>query len=316
MQKDSEIILLVGTGYMGKEYAKVLKAQKVGFVVIGRSEESANSFKNELGIDAASGGIEKWLKANSVPQKAIVAVTEDQLGVVTRNLINAGCKSILVEKPGGLDANDIKKVAQWAKTRKAKIYVGYNRRFYASTLTALNLIKKEGVLSFNFDFTERSYIIEGLKQSKKIKKEWFLHNSTHVIDMAFFIGGWPQKMSCYKKGKIDWHPSGSIYSGSGVSKLGTLFSYHANWESAGRWSLEIMTSKNKLIFRPLEKLQIQKYGSMSIGDVPLDDKLDINFKPGLYKQVEAFFKNPKKLLTIEEQTKHLGTYARINGHNK
>src|SRR3989344_9425936 len=112
MRSEKETILLVGTGYMGKEYAKVLKAQGVSFVVVGRSQESANSFENELGIDATAGGVETWLKANLAPYRSIIAVTEDQLGIVTRDLINSGCKSILVEKPGGLDTQDIKKVAE------------------------------------------------------------------------------------------------------------------------------------------------------------------------------------------------------------
>ena len=134
--------------------------------------------------------------------------------------------------------------------------------------------------------------------------------------MAFFMGGWPQKITALKTGRLKWHPDGSIFVGIGISGKKAPFSYHANWESAGRWSIEIITPKNKLIFRPLEKLQIQKYGSMAIEDVLLDDKLDTDFKPGLYKQVEAFLKNHKKLLTIEEQVKHLKTYAKINGNNK
>jgi len=178
----------------------------------------------------------------------------------------------------------------------------------------LDLIKKDGgVTSFNFDFTERSYAVEKLSQSDKIKREWFIQNSSHVIDMAFYMGGWPKKISTYKKGGLSWHPSGSVYSGAGVSETEALFSYHADWDSAGRWSIEIITPKTKLIFRPLEKLRIQKYGSMATEDYPLKDGLDINFKPGLYKQVEAFFKNQGELLTIQEQVKHLGTYSKIKG---
>lgn len=317
MKHKKETILLVGTGYMGREYAKVLKSQKIIFTTVGRSQESANSFKKELGINTISGGVKKWLETNPAPQKAIVAVTENQLGTVTKELLNAGCKIILVEKPGGLDIKDIEAVANLAKNKKALVYVGYNRRFYSSTQKALEIIKKDGgVSSFNFDFTERGYIVEALKQSPEIKRQWFLQNSTHVIDMAFFMGGWPKKIYATTEGGLKWHPSGSIYVGSGISNQGALFSYHANWESAGRWSLEIMTSKNKLIFRPLEKLQIQKYGSMAIEDVPLEDGLDILFKPGLYKQVEAFLKNSNTLLTIEEQEKHLDIYAKINSPNK
>jgi len=306
------MILLVGTGYMAKEYAKVLKAMKLPFIAVGRSQNSSNTFTAEVGVKAESGGLSNWLKKNKVPSKAIVAVTEDQLGIVTIGLLNSGCKNILVEKPGGLNMGEIKKVARLAKNKRARVFVGYNRRFYASTLAALDLIKKDGgVTSFNFDFTERSYAVEKLSQSDKIKREWFIQNSSHVIDMAFYMGGWPKKISAYKKGRLSWHPSGSVYSGAGISETGALFSYQANWNSAGRWSIEIMTPKTKLIFRPLEKLQIQKYGSMTIEDYPLKDTLDINFKPGLFKQVESFLNNHKELLTTQEQIKHLETYSKI-----
>ena len=304
-------LLLVGTGYMGKEYAKVLKAMNVPFIAVGRSQESVNKFKEELGLPAVGGGLSGWLKNNKAPKAAVVAVTEDQLGIATRDLINAGCKNILVEKPGGFDIKDIRDVARLAKNKKAKVYVGYNRRFYASTAKALEIIRKEGISSLTFDFTERSYVIEGIKQSDKIKNKWFIQNSSHVIDMAFFLGGWPKKMHSLKTGKLKWHPSGSIYTGTGITDKKALFSYHANWESAGRWSVEVMTPKSKLIFKPLEKLQIQKYGSMSVEDFPLNDELDTKFKPGVYRQVESFLANKKFLPTIEKQVSHLKYYEKI-----
>jgi len=298
---------------MGKEYAKVLKNMSLSFVVVGRSEKSATDFKNETGIDCKSGGLNNWLENNQVPEWAIVTVTGDQLGITTRELISAGCKNILVEKPGGLDNADLKLTLKSAKKFKTDVFVAYNRRFYASTLKADEIIKKDGgVKSFYFDFTERSSIIEALNKPNKIKRGWFLHNSTHVIDMAFFLGGKPSKITPYKKrGGLKWHPSGSIYVGAGISDNYALFSYHANWESAGRWGLEIMTPKSKLIFRPLEKLQIQKYGSMNIEDVPLDDKLDIEFKPGIYRQVESFLGNRHDLPTIDEQVGNLKYYSLI-----
>lgn len=310
--KNPKMLLLVGAGYMAKEYAKVLKAMQVPFIAVGRSKNSAEKFEKEIGVRAMPGGIINWLKTNGPLAKAIVAVTENQLGIVTRQLINAGYKEILVEKPGGLDNKDIKLVAKSAKNKKTKVFVAYNRRFYASVQKALEIIKKEGISSFNFDFTERSYIVEKLPQSDRIKKEWFLQNSTHVIDMAFFLGGWPKKLYSLKAGKLKWHPSGSKYVGAGTTDRNAIFSYHANWESAGRWSLEVITSKSKLIFRPLEKLQIQRYGEMAVQDVQIDDQLDIKFKPGLYNQVKSFFEDKKKLSTIEEQVKHLKYFTKIN----
>ena len=179
----------------------------------------------------------------------------------------------------------------------------------------MRIIKEDGgVSSFTFDFTERSYVIEKLKTSSvEVKRNWFLANSTHVIDMAFFLGGKPSKITAYTKDGLKWHPSGSIYAGAGISDRSALFSYHANWKSAGKWNIEIMTPKNKLIFRPLEKLQMQKYGSMNIEDVPLDDKLDIEFKPGIYRQIESFLGDKRNLLTINEQVKNLQYYSAIIG---
>ena len=305
------MILIVGAGAMGKEYAKVLKGLGEDFLVVGRSDASVKQFKDETGFPAVSGGLAAWLTKNKCPKQAIVAVTEDALGNATRALLSAGCTSILVEKPGGFDEADVRAVAKLAKKKDAKIYVGYNRRFYASTLKAREIIKKEGISSFNFDFTERGYVVEKLPQSAAIKREWFLQNSSHVIDMAFYLGGWPKKMHCLGKEKLKWHPANVIYAGAGVTNKGALFSYHANWKSAGRWSVEVMTPKSKLIFRPLEKLQIQKYGSMAVEDVPLDDMLDQKFKPGLYLQVETFLGNKKGLLTVDEQVSHLEHYRKI-----
>ena len=76
-----------------------------------------------------------------------------------------------------------------------------------------------------------------------------------------------------------------------------------------------MTPKSKLIFRPLEKLQIQKYGSMTVEDVPLDDSLDQAYKPGLCLQVKAFLGNKKNLATIAEQVSRLTHYKKINARS-
>ena len=51
-----------------------------------------------------------------------------------------------------------------------------------------------------------------------------------------------------------------------------LFSYNANWESAGRWWVEFLTNKNRYLMKPMEQLFVQKRGSISL------DKIS----PGIY----------------------------------
>lgn len=56
---DNVKVLVVGAGYMSKEYCRVLQALQREQVVIGRSESRALQFEEEMGIPVLSGGIEK-----------------------------------------------------------------------------------------------------------------------------------------------------------------------------------------------------------------------------------------------------------------
>lgn len=313
----NEKILLAGAGSTAIEYAKVLKALNRPYIAVGRSKESAQKFESATKTKAFTGGVETWLDAqNNFPKIAIVAVSEKNLGSVTQSLLRRGIRTILVEKPGGYTADEIRQVDRIAAEKNAHIYVAYNRRFYASTKKAEEIIKNDGgVLSFYFDFTEWGHKIPEEKKISGETHEWFLNNSTHVIDMAFYLCGMPKKISCYAARGISWHPNASIYAGSGICENEALFSYHANWESAGRWGIEIITPKHKLIFRPLEKLQIQNIGDADTKEVALGDSLDIAYKPGFYREVESFLGNKDGLLTISDQAKMLSWYEKINKKN-
>lgn len=307
-------ILLIGAGNMAREYAKVLKVTGSNFLIVGRGEKNGLDFEKVTGIQVVMGGLEKWLKNKTIkiPSIAIVATNEEQLGPVTRLLVQHGVKSILIEKPGGMNLSDLVKTQKMALKMGAKIFISYNRRFYASTRKAKELIKEDGkVLSFNFEFTEWSHKIADLKKSELVKKNWLLANSSHVIDLAFFLGGNPKKIKCFTAGGLDWHPKASIYAGAGISDNGALFSYNANWESAGRWGVEILTPKRKLILRPLETLSVQNRGDVETKDVLLDNKMDIEFKPGLYLQVKSFLGSKLSLPTIQEQIENLKYYNLI-----
>lgn len=309
-----EEVLLIGAGPMAVEYAKVLLAMHITPLVIGRGEGSAVNFKNSLGLRVYTGGLESWLKLNSpMPPAAIVAVSESQLGKCTISLLQKKIKKILVEKPGAFNHSEIQYVAEEAASCTAKVLVAYNRRFYSSVKKLKEIIAEDGgVSSFTFDFTEWSHIVEKVKKDAGVKEQWFLHNSTHVIDLAFYLGGKPKEISSYSSGGLSWHPSASVFSGSGVTEGGCIFSYHANWEAPGRWGVEIFTKKRRIVLRPLEKLQVQEIGSTVINPLGIDDKLDTEFKPGVYRQVEAFLNNDyADFCDIKEQADNLKFYKKI-----
>jgi predicted dehydrogenase len=310
-------IWLIGCGGMAMSYLKVLEALDAEFNVIGRGRESAENFEETTGHKVISGGLKSYLSGNPrIPSRAIVAVGAEHLEEVSIQLLNFGVKCILVEKPASLTRRGMESLSRLAEEKKAEIFVAYNRRFYASVFEAQKIIVEDGGLaSLNFEFTEWAHEVVNLNHSQHIKQRWFLANSTHVVDLAFYLAGQPDQIAAFKGGALSWHPSGSIFAGAGITKRGALFSYQANWESAGRWGLELLTKNNRLILRPLEQLWVQKKGTLTAQLLDGDYKLDELFKPGLYRQVCEFLSNERqRLCSIEEQTQAMTNYDRIAGY--
>jgi predicted dehydrogenase len=312
-------VLLVGAGPMGEAYFRVLQALHVPAIIVCRTSETALQFQSKTGELPFSGGIESWLETNqdNIPDKAIVATPVEALTQNAISLIKAGVKKILLEKPGGLNIQKLKELLFAAKNHSADVFIAYNRRFYTSVIEAENIIKNDdGLRSLFFEFTEWAHIIEPLKKGPGVKERWFLANSTHVVDLSFFISGYPEHLNILTNGRLDWHPSAAQFSGSGMTDKGVVFSYISDWEAPGRWAIELMTNNHRLYLKPLEKLQIQKKGSVQLETVNLKDELDTLYKPGLYRMTEAFLKGETdRLCTLEYHTKMMVIYCKMANYS-
>ena len=308
----------MGAGPMARDYAKVLDALKQHYVVIGRGEASAVEFEQLAGHKVERGGLALWLEnVQEKPEAAIVSVGVEVLAETTLQLLGHGIKRILVEKPAGLDIHQIRQVAEMAAEQNAEVYVAYNRRFYSAVLAAEKIIADDGgVESFTFEVTEWAHVIAGIKKADGVKENWFMGNTTHVVDLAFYLGGQPSELCCFTAGQTGWHSRSANFAGAGRSVKGALFSYHGNWNAPGRWSVEVLTNRHRLIFRPMEKLQLQKIGSVAIEPCNIDDSLDTQFKPGLYRQVEAFLNGlPEGLCPISEHIENVRHYVEMAGYH-
>ncbi len=312
---------LIGAGPMGVEHARVLLAQGFSFTVVDPGVISTDVFAQKLGQPFFGPCFNSSLRdflgyAPEAPEFAVVCVTEDQLKQVALDLLDFGLKHILLEKPGGLSRGEIREIAREAHDQEAFVCIGYNRRFYTSVQKALEIIEMDGgVRSFNFEFTEWSHIIEQADKNQAIKNHWFLVNSTHVVDLAFFLGGKPKELHALTRGGLSWHPSASAFCGSGISQKNALFSYQADWDAPGRWGVEVLTAKHRLILRPLEKLQIQEKGSVTTSFLDMDDHLDTRYKPGLYRQLSGFLeKRSPHLCTVHDHLRAMEYYLEIAGY--
>jgi predicted dehydrogenase len=301
---------------MAQQYAPILLDLKLEFDVVCQSPISATNFEEKTNHPCFSGGLENHLSETaSHYKKAIVTTGVEALLQSTITLIKAGVKDILVEKPGGMNEEEINLLAHISAEHNANVFIAYNRRFYASVLKAKELIQQDGgILSGNFEFTEWAHTIEPLLKAPGVKENWFLANSTHVVDLGFHLMGKPQEMASFAAGELNWHKP-AIFSGAGKTKNNVLFSYRANWLSPGRWGVEVLTAKRKLIFQPMEKLFEQLHGSVAVNEVSIDDAIDLKFKHGLWLQTSHFMnENYAELKSIKEQKEDLSIFTKMLNH--
>src|SRR5690242_14506606 len=183
-------IWLIGTGLMGLEYAKVLGHLNCSYQVVGRGKENNAVFSGKTGVNPIEGGLDSFLQSRpTIPDAVIVAVGIESLSQVTTRLLNYGVKNILLEKPGVGSPSEIYPLSDLTKKKKAIVLLAYNRRFYSSVKEAQKIIEADGgISSFQFEFTEWSHVVGALKKHPAEHNNWFLGNSSHVIDTAFYLG--------------------------------------------------------------------------------------------------------------------------------
>jgi predicted dehydrogenase len=309
-------VWVIGAGTMSQDYSRVLSDLGQAHEVIGRGATSAAEFQQATGRAARTGGLAVALAESEPPTSAIVAVGVDALAGATKALMAAGTKRVLVEKPAGLTTDELDSVRDEAARYGARVLLGYNRRFFASVAAARAMIDADGgAVSCVYEFTEWGHVIGPLTTAAAIKARWFLANSTHVVDLAFHLCGVPSDWRAWHAGTLDWHPSAARFTGAGVTDRGVLFSYHADWEASGRWGLEVLTRKRRLILRPMEQLQVTPLGSVKVEGVAIDDDADRTFRPGVYKQTAAFLAGDDALFCdIETQARHGRLYDQMAGY--
>ena len=141
-------VWLIGASQMSQDYAKVLKALQTPFKVIGRGENSAATFESATKIAVQTGGIGSTLQKEAAPEVAIVAVGVEQLAYVSSKLLQAGTKRILLEKPGGINQEELQNLQSEAQLLQSDVWLAYNRRFYESTRKTQEIIKADGAMSY------------------------------------------------------------------------------------------------------------------------------------------------------------------------
>ena len=315
-------ILLVGAGPMALAYAATLNALGRDYSVCGRGRDSAERFAQQTNVQPGTGDLRDQLEARATrPDCAIVATGILDLPDAARALLDHGVARILIEKPGAVDVETMEALA--AYDSHGRIRVAYNRRFLSSVAEARNLIVKDGgAQTVHFEFTELPDRVLSVGHSQKVLENWLLANSSHVIDLAFFLAGAQEDGSDVTvtgqaaMGHLDWHSPGSRFVGCGQIGERTLFSYSSDWGSGGGWGVEATTPRRRLRLRPLESLTQQLCNTFAIDPVVLPDETDL--KPGLLGMLKAFLDDGRDLPNSAQQVRRMRLFrslieAKANG---
>lgn len=315
--------ILVGAGLMSQAYARVLQKRGRPFRCFGRGQASAEAFEAATGVRPGTGPLEDQLAATDIAgAHVIVAVNLTELAPVCIRLLEKGAAAILVEKPGAVDLDGMRQLAQVDSDRR--IRVAYNRRFLPSVRKANVLIAQDGgAKSVHFEFTELSDRIEaqGL-HPREVLANWPFANSSHVFDLAFFMAGAAPDLSdvsvaaALQQGELPWHPQGTRFAAAGRIEDRMLFTCFADWHSGGGWAVEVTTAARRLRLRPLETLTEQKRGTFEVRDVEVAQD-DVMLKPGLPGMLTDFLdEGGRSLPDMRQQVARMTVFAGIVGHRK
>lgn len=286
--------LLIGAGNIAKHHLNALLRLNINDItVISNTSNQDSDFLKNSNIKFFSGGFEKNLPKLEEKDITIIATPIHLLVDVAKFAIKNGQNNILIEKPGSLYSNNL----LFEKTEKnlQTVRIAYNRLTYPSLHKLKKLTQDDGgITSCRFTMTEWIDKIDLTNNIDDVYQRWGISNSLHVISMVSNLIGLPKEIDAKQSGYLDWHKSGSIFVGSGISEKSIPFSYHADWKSNGRWGIEVFTEKNSYLLTPLEQLFVCPKNSTNWTPVKLEPAFP-DIKAGIAEQIAIMLSDETKI---------------------
>lgn len=252
-----------------------------------RTKSHADILANEFGIKFVASSVSELYHVTQA-DGVVVAVEETATEQIIIEITPYNW-SALVEKPIGLGFCASKRICERAANAGIDLYVGMNRRHYASTQMALEKLRKidgRRIVEIHDQEDPRSALANGRKEV--ICSNWHFANSIHLIDLFHvFCRGEIARV----RNIIPWAAGYESKSTHSVIEFesGDIGMYTSMWNAPGPWSVTISTTSKRFEMRPIEYLSEQTYPSRQITHCKLSD-VDRKFKPGIFRQMNEFLK--------------------------
>jgi predicted dehydrogenase len=277
-------VAMIGGGGMTREHIRAFQ-NVPGVTVAGiwnRTRDRAEALVKEFAIAHVASSIAD-LYAATKADLAVLAVYEPAINPVVKQAL-AHPWTILMEKPVGLDLADAEDIAAAVKAKKAKVFVGLNRRTLSSTQAVLaDLADDQGPRFIHVQDQQSLDVARQIGHAPQVVDNWMYANSIHLVDYIPVLG----------RGKITevtpvvrWNPKAPTVVVAKVAfDSGDIALYEGIWNGPGPWACTVTTPRRRWELRPLEKAVFQNAGERKQNPVE-PHAWDAEFKPGFRLQAE------------------------------
>lgn len=278
---------LIGAGWMARQHLEALKGVSgmQATAITSRTRAKAEALAAEFDIPLCADTVEELVRRGQ-PDALLVLVDVELMSPVTAQAIQYRLP-LFVEKPAGMLPEDNKKLADLAIAQGVRTMVGFNRRYYSIFHKGIQLIKENGpLLGVMVEGHERMWRVrEGGKFAKAELDNWIYANSVHTIDLLRFFGGEIKNFHAIVQSRFG-EAHGDQFAAVMEFDSGAMGTYVSHWYSPGGWRVVLYGDGVSVEFKPLEKgvWYDKKLEAHEI--VP--DEVDVKYKPGLVRQLEAF----------------------------
>lgn len=280
---------LIGAGGIAKQHLEVIRAMPEVEVVgiTSRTRSKAEALASEYALPVVFENYASMVES-AKPDALMILVSCDQMYQVASAALTYGLP-LFIEKPAGLLPEENYKLAEIARERGVLTMVGFNRRYYSIFHKGIDIIKQHGpLLGIFIEGHERMWRVrETGKFSKEELDNWIFANSVHTIDLLRFFGGEIKNLHSITHRRFG-EARGDQFASIMELESGAIGEYIAHWYSPGGWRTTLFGDGVTVEFKPLEKGVWYDKALASHGIIP--DSIDVDYKPGLVRQMEAFEK--------------------------
>jgi len=277
-------LAIAGLGNIARKHAEVIHALPGAALVAGvkRDPESGRLFCHEQSIPNYFTSTEELLNWGEF-DAAIIACGHHHTVEVTKLVLSTG-RPCLIEKPVGFSATETGSVLAAAESAGTWGMVAVNRRFYSIIMEVKRLVESAGGLrSIRVEHTEWMHQAREWGLADDILDRYLYINGIHLIDTMCYLAGIPEESNTVVR---QFPGRRNAYDAMFRFPSGAIGHYSGQWYAPGRWALDIFAEDLRITFPRMEQAIIHRTGCEP---EPLSlDELDQKFKPGFYRQMEAF----------------------------